>query len=523
MKLAITAALSLFVLLLVGIAAVVFFNSENNVVYEAQQFNTRPPTVERSAEDLTYSQEVRTLTARTRQLEKQLTSQRESAQAQIQDLQRELQNARQSAQSSLGKEVSSLSTENSKLREENNRILKNMEDLKSSLDALKSSGKPATQEELAAMIAEEIAKHKSEIPVTVPASPADVEPVKTDSGQTALTPDNIFIPGAKETSSGEAITAAEPKPARVHHRPYGSAPTTGTVTPNGDILDQVVGNVSNLFTGSTGSNSSNSRTVLQGTGAVPALSGQRPAVSKQTRFPIYTLPVTTMLNDAVLITPMIGKVPIGNNVNDPYRFQLELGETNLAANGHRIPGVAKVIAAGTAFGNREQSCVRGNIHTLTFIFRDGRIHTVSSGSGASNRASGGLAYIADPWGKPCIRGEYINNSVDYLKSRSGAAFLQGLAAAYGDAQITRQTDSNGLREAFVSGNTYQYAAAFGLSNTANEIANYVRERALGAFDVVYVPQAQKVQLVVEQQINIDYDTKARKVSFLNNNSAVTYD
>lgn len=522
MKLAISAGLFLFVLLLVGVGAIVFFNSDNQVVYEAQQFNTRPPTVERSAEDLTYSQEVRTLTARTRQLEKQLTSQRESAQTQIQDLQRELQKAQQAAESSLGKEVSSLSTENSKLREENHRILKNMEDLKNSFETLKSSDKAASQEELAAMIAAEIAKHKTELPAPLPSAPAEVEAEKLELAKTPLTPENIFIPGAKGTTPGEVPTTAGPKPSRVHHRPYGSGGATGT-SQNGDILDQVIGNVGNLFTSGSAASPASSTNVFSGTPATSGIVGQRQAVNKKTKFPIYTLPVTTMLNDAVLITPMIGKVPIGNNVNDPYRFQLELGETNLAANGHRIPGVAKVIAAGTAFGNREQSCVRGNIHTLTFIFRDGRIHTVSSGSGASNRASGGLAYIADPWGKPCIRGEYINNSVDYLKSRSGAAFLQGLAAAYGDAQITRQTDSNGLREAFVSGNTYQYAAAFGLSNTANEIANYVRERALGAFDVVYVPQAQKVQLVVEQQINIDYDTKARKVSFLNNNSAVTYD
>ena len=37
---------------------------------------------------------------------------------------------------------------------------------------------------------------------------------------------------------------------------------------------------------------------------------------------------------------------------------------------------------------------------------------------------------------------------------------------------------------------------------------------MDAFDVVYVPQAHKVQIILEQQIDIDYDTQARKVSYL---------
>ena len=229
-----------------------------------------------------------------------------------------------------------------------------------------------------------------------------------------------------------------------------------------------------------------------------------------------------MLNGAVTLTPLVGRVPVGGNVNDPFKFQVELGAANLAANGHRIPGVAKVIAAGTVIGNREQSCVRGSINVLTFIFADGRIHTVDSGNG-NNNATGGLGYIADPWGKPCIRGEYINNGSEYLSSRAGAAFLEGLANAYGNAQLRRTTDGNGLRETYVSGNTYQFAAAQGVSSTAAEIADYVRERAMDAFDVIYVPQAQKVQIILEQQVNIDYDMAGRKVSYAKETRKVNHD
>jgi len=178
--------------------------------------------------------------------------------------------------------------------------------------------------------------------------------------------------------------------------------------------------------------------------------------------------------------------------------------------------VASAAPAGAVVGSREQECVRGSIQVLTFIFRDGRIHTV--GDGTSHDSNGGLGYLADPWGKPCIRGTYINNGSEYLTSRATAAFLEGLAGAYGNAQMRRTTDASGFRDTYISGNTYQYAASQGVGSTAAEIAAYVRERAMDAFDVVYVPQAHKVQIILEQQVDIDYDTQARKVSYLRNSA-----
>ena len=62
-----------------------------------------------------------------------------------------------------------------------------------------------------------------------------------------------------------------------------------------------------------------------------------------------------------------------------------------------------------------------------------------------------------------------------------------------------------------------------MSSTAAEIADYVRERAMDAFDVIYVPQAQKVQIILEQQVNIDYDMAGRKVSYAKETRKVNHD
>lgn len=211
-----------------------------------------------------------------------------------------------------------------------------------------------------------------------------------------------------------------------------------------------------------------------------------------------------------LITPIIGRVPIGKgDINDPFFFKVEIGAANLVANGQRIPGLAQMIASGYATGVAEQQCARGYIDSMTFVFVDGRI--VASGEGTSN--SKALGYLADAWGKPCISGQYINNASQYLKTRSGAAFLEAAAAGLAMGETNVKQDQNGNYQAVLDGNVYRYMFGRGLSGSAAEIAEYIRERTANAFDVVYVPQGGMVQIMINDMIPIDYDANARKVNY----------
>lgn len=232
--------------------------------------------------------------------------------------------------------------------------------------------------------------------------------------------------------------------------------------------------------------------------------------------PVYTLPDAATLVDNSTMTPLIGRVPAGGRLTDPYRFKLITGATNLASNGHRIPGIVNAVWTGYAVGVREQSCVRAYVDTVTFTFEDGRLHTVHRGKGSeSPRASvtDTLGYLTDPWGKPCIRGQTIDNASRYLRGRGMAAFLDGLANAYARSQVTLQRDALGGVSATVDGNTYEYALGRGVSGATGEIADYVRERADDAFDVIYVPPGINVQLFVETAIPIDYDTRGRRLRY----------
>ncbi len=283
-------------------------------------------------------------------------------------------------------------------------------------------------------------------------------------------------------------------------------------------IEETFAGVSNYFGVNGGNTNITGGVQNNGKDKVPTFVA--PTVKKQweTVFPVYTIPPNTVLADSTLITPIIGRVPLPGtagkgNITDPFFFKVEVGAENLAANGQKIPGVAKIIASGYSTGIREQSCVRGYIDSLTFIFVDGRIVTQgeSSGEGSSNGEA--LGYLADPWGKPCIRGNYINNAKEYLMSRGMAAFVEAAAAGFSQSQIDTREDGDGTKQAVLSGNVWKYILGQGISGTASEVAGYVRDRTADAFDVVYVEQAQPVQIWLNKMIPIDYDSKARKISY----------
>ena len=65
----------------------------------------------------------------------------------------------------------------------------------------------------------------------------------------------------------------------------------------------------------------------------------------------------------------------------------------------------------------------------------------------------------------------------------------------------------------MDGNVWRFVFGKGVSGSAAEIADYVRERTANAFDVVYVRQGLPVQIMLDAMVEIDYDANARKVNY----------
>lgn len=232
----------------------------------------------------------------------------------------------------------------------------------------------------------------------------------------------------------------------------------------------------------------------------------------------YTIPDTATLVGSTSMTAMLGRVPFKGKVTSPFRFKVITGPDNLATNGLRIPGIRNIVWSGYLHGVREQACVRGYLDTVTYTFDDGTIATTSvkrqqrsNNTGSSSQQY--LAYISDPWGKPCIRGELFSNAGEYLRDR----IIVATAAAAGQAAAssrttTTQSASNNSISSFVSGSQTEFIAADAIAGGLNEAADYLRDIMDDAFDVVYIETGQLLTINVEREILIDYDPDGRKLA-----------
>lgn len=227
--------------------------------------------------------------------------------------------------------------------------------------------------------------------------------------------------------------------------------------------------------------------------------------------PVYTIPADGTLVKAVTRTALLGRIPLGGTVTDPYRFKLLVGSENLASNGHRIPGLHGMTISGVARGDYTLKCVLGDITSITYTFTDGTIRTVqseSSGEGSDGR----LGYIADEQGVPCIGGQFISNAPEYLSQSIAVDIFAAAAGAFADQEKVFTSDNEGNTSSRVEGDPWNNMAGEGVKAGANTASDWVKQRQQSAFDAIYAPTGTMVEVHLEKQIEIDYDTNGRKVA-----------
>ena len=236
---------------------------------------------------------------------------------------------------------------------------------------------------------------------------------------------------------------------------------------------------------------------------------------KHTIKPIYTIPVNATLTGATLMTPLVGRVPIDGQLPSPYHFKLVLSAKNLTANGYPMLGIKGAVMSGITSGDMLGSCARGDIHSITFIFNDGSISTTQI-KGNDNT----LGYISSETGNPCIPGTFHSDAGIFLGTQMGLAGLGGYANALSDSQYMTSTTSEGVGLRTLIGDANKAAIGQGASTAAQAAQTWWNRRVQNSFDYVYVPNIDKndghamtVVVNITEQIPIDYNTKARKVSY----------
>ncbi|CAI2039142.1 integrating conjugative element protein, PFL_4705 family [Serratia fonticola] len=233
--------------------------------------------------------------------------------------------------------------------------------------------------------------------------------------------------------------------------------------------------------------------------------------------PVYTLPENSTLIGSRGMTALLGRVPIDGKVTDPYPFKVLIGKENLTANGIELPDVEGAIVSGTATGDWVLSCVRGEVHSITFVFTDGTVRTVpspaKSSDGSNSKSNGGsIGWLSDENGVPCLSGERKSNASTYLPTLFALSGAGAAADAMANNQTTTSVDGTTVTST-LTGSAGQAALGKALSGGTNELASWVKARYGQMFDAVYVPPGAQVAVHITRQIPIDYEEQGRKVRY----------
>ena len=259
------------------------------------------------------------------------------------------------------------------------------------------------------------------------------------------------------------------------------------------------------------------RRVGQSTGGVLEAASEKTGNLTQqlnTVHPVYTVPRNATLVGSTAMTALVGRVPVQGQVRDPMPFKVITGADNLAANGLTVPGVQGMVWSGTAIGDWTLSCVTGRLDSVTFIFEDGTIRTLSSDD-RGNQSGGAekpLGWISDEQGIPCITGERKTNAPAFLTQRIGVMAIQAAAEAAANAETTSVVSDAGSVTSSVTGDTGRFVLGKTLSGGSEEVSKWLLERQSQSFDAVFVPAGTRIAIHVDHELPIDLDTTGRKLT-----------
>jgi integrating conjugative element protein (TIGR03752 family) len=226
--------------------------------------------------------------------------------------------------------------------------------------------------------------------------------------------------------------------------------------------------------------------------------------------PYITIPRGSTGIDGVALTALIGRIPFGGAVVDPYRFKAIISSENLASNGITIDGLAGAVIGGRATGDYALQCVTGEIDYITFTFEDGSISTFPEQTSEGSSDGNALGYISDNAGVPCITGAFISNGSTYLAQQVGLSGLNAGAQAYAQSATATSVSPEGSTSTVIDANDYALgkAASAGIESASD----WLTQRQQSAFDAVYVAPSKRLTVHFEREISINYNPNGRKTN-----------
>jgi len=245
---------------------------------------------------------------------------------------------------------------------------------------------------------------------------------------------------------------------------------------------------------------------------------QRDTRTDPETIPYYTIPSHSTLMGSTAMTALLGRIPTGGEVQDPYPFRIVVGPDNLATNGIALPPeVTGIVMAGYAVGDLALECVRGDVRSMTFTFASGDIVTlpspqdVSRGN-AQQTLDVDIGYLTDEYGVPCIPGQLITNAAEVVTLKTALGVAEGYANANAAGQFTTQNTAGGGLTSGLTGDPQTYAANTALASGVSEISDWYNRRVDDSWDVVYIAPGRKLSVLIDQELRLDLNPNGRKVN-----------
>ncbi|HCQ0343277.1 TPA: TIGR03752 family integrating conjugative element protein, partial [Escherichia coli] len=126
--------------------------------------------------------------------------------------------------------------------------------------------------------------------------------------------------------------------------------------------------------------------------------------------------------------------------------------------------------------------------------------------------TGGIGWISDEDGIPCISGTRKSNAATYLPTIFGLSAAGAAGEALSQGQYTTQNNVNGLSST-LTGSAGEAALGKAISGGMNETAEWVKQRYGQTFDAIYVPPGKRLAVHITRQLAIDYEDQGRKVRY----------
>ncbi|WP_028389148.1 TIGR03752 family integrating conjugative element protein [Legionella fairfieldensis] len=266
---------------------------------------------------------------------------------------------------------------------------------------------------------------------------------------------------------------------------------------------------------------------------------KRPAqpvsIEKAPAIPYYTIPAGADLGNTVLLSALIGQVPVEGKLMQPlFPFSALISRGDLmASNGVPLPpDVSGMKVNGYAIGVGsfldDISCVRAYVTSVLFTFQDGHFVVVGNEqmkNSAELVNNDSLGYLTTPFGNPCIHGKYFTNAPRVLTAMMAAGGVQGAGNALSQWQMSYFAGANG-GAAIPTGSFGKYAAGEAVAGGSVKAADWLEKRIQGSFDMVFVPASLKcrqgnrvrwcanhVSLHLTKTISIDKEPLGRMIHY----------